>query len=234
MTKVFERSGEIALLIVLASTLLFVISQYNIFSAQVFVIVILLSMSIFIIVVYGFLGQRISDFIKRKLKERKDNELANKCFEEFKEFVDRFGENVKSGGHSDNIPYVLSNFLRHEKTGKVNNISIPDYYMIDGLFHSFKQQINRFDGTKEDFSIIIKQFDQMIRIYNELYVCNPVNEIIKTGISLPDYTKHEYSKYRNRHTLFIEEYMQFNKKVNKIFGERICIYNFDIPKELKI
>ncbi len=61
------------------------------------------------IVILWLLSSSISNFIKKKAGARKQNILAKKYFDEFKNFTDRFDEFM--GARHDIIPYLLQKLL---------------------------------------------------------------------------------------------------------------------------
>lgn len=183
----------------------------------------------FIVIVLSWLFYApVWNFLRNWIAERKYNNLARKFFVEFKEFADRLEEMLQSN-RCDNIPYVLKD-LRSEEGFK--DISILPVHRLYRLFVPFKKLVKRFDGTKESLAILIELFDQMMEIYNEQYIRQPVDAIKRKGTPLPERLKEQYSNYRFAYMSFVEEYTKFGKKVNKVFGERICRTHYEAPREL--
>ena len=85
-----------------------------------------------------------------------------------------------------------------------------------------KERLKRFDKTKEDFSLLVNEFDLILDMYNEHCVCKPVREIRAIGREKVDEeTKDNYKKQKGAYELFLRNYMDFGKKLNKEFLEII-------------
>lgn len=194
-----------------------------------YVVVILLFVAIFSLLFYGFLAHPICDFIKNKWKIKKHNALARKYFNDFTHFTERFGEFLDRG-RSDNIPYILRDLLGNQAFRCVSYLSTGDFY---NLFNCYKERLKRFDRTKEDFSHLVNEFDTILDMYNEHCVCKPVREIRAIGREKVDEdTKDNYKNQKGGYELFLRNYTNFGKKLNKEFGEGIFREYFEMPGEL--
>jgi hypothetical protein len=70
-------------------------------------------------------------------------------------------------------------------------------------------------------------------LYNEHCVYKPVREIRAIGREKVDEeTKDNYKKQKGAYELFLRNYMDFGKKLNNEFGERIFRDYFEMPGEL--
>lgn len=195
------------------------------FPVPYYVAAILLLLAIFSLHIYG----PIYDFFKKKEGIRKHNALARKHFDEFTHFTERFGEFLDQG-RSDNIPYVLRDLLGNQAFRCVSYLSTGDFY---NLFNCYKERLKRFDKTKEDFSLLVNEFDLILDMYNEHCVYKPVREIRAIGREKVDEeTKDNYKKQKGAYELFLRNYMDFGKKLNNEFGERIFRDYFEMPGEL--
>ena len=194
-----------------------------------YVAVTFLFVAIFSLLFYGFLAHPIYDFIKKKWKIKKHNALARKYFNDFTHYTERFGEFLDQG-RSDNIPYVLRDLLGNQAFRCVSYLSTGDFY---NLFNCYKERLKRFDKTKEDFSRLVNEFDSILDMYNEHCVYKPVREIRAIGREKVDEeTKDNYKKQKGAYELFLRNYMDFGKKLNKEFGERSFRDYFEMPGEL--
>ncbi len=186
---------------------------------------------IFIIgTILWILYDSISDFVKKKMIIRKRNILARKYFDDFEDLTDKFDEFLDPITH-DNILRTLHNLSgSHE----FRNISFLSTQGIHHLFDNFKERLKRFDGTKEDFSLLAREFDEILGTYNEFCICKPVDEIRRIGREkVEEPIKEEYRRQKETYGRFIGEYIKFGEKVNKKFGElRIFRTYFETPGEL--
>ena len=214
----------------LAVILVAFIAARDSFPAYLFyVVVIFLLIIIVSFLIYGFLAHPIYDFIKKRRETRRLNALAKKHFNEFKNFTDTFGELVDSS-RSNNIPQALKALYSSQEFRNISCLSTQDLY---NLFNYFEERLKRFDGTKEDFSLLVNEFDSILEIYNKHCIYNPVREIRRIGRNkVNEDIKEDYNKKKGWYELFLRNYMGFGKKLNKEFGERIFREYFEMPGEL--
>ena len=133
-------------------------------------------------------------------------------------------------GRSDNIPYVLRDLKSSQVFRGVSYLTTGNFY---NLFNCYKERLKRFDRTKEDFSLLVNEFDSILDIYNVHCICNPVREIRIIGRDKADErVKEEYKKQKGAYERFIGNYTDFGKTLNKEFGERIFREYFEMPEEL--
>lgn len=214
----------------LAVILVAFIAARDSFSAYLFyVVVIFLLIAIVSFLIYGFLAHPIYDFIKKRRETRRLNALAKKHFNEFKNFTDIFGELVDPS-RGDNIPRALKDLNSSQEFRNISFLSPQDLY---NLFNSFKERLKRFDRTKEDFSLLVNEFDSILEMYNKHCIYNPVIEIRRIGRDkVNENIKEDYKKKKGGYELFLRNYMGFGKKLNKEFGEKIFREYFEMPEEL--
>ena len=113
---------------------------------------------------------------------------------------------------------------------KRNNIRTQHFY---NLFTCYKKRLERFNRTKEDFSLLVDEFDSILDIYNKHCICEPVREIRVIGRDkVNERIKEDYKKQKGAYERFIGNYTDFGKKRNREFGERIFRDYFEIPEEL--
>jgi len=192
-------------------------------------VVISLFVAIFALLIFGFLAHPIYGFFKKRREVRKHNALARKYFDEFTHFTERFGEFLDQG-RSDNIPYALRDLKSTQEFKQVFYLSTNDFY---NLFNCYKKRLERFNRTKEDFSLLVNEFDSVLDIYNSHCICEPVREIRLIGRDkVKERIKEDYKKQKGVYERFIGNYTDFGKKLNKEFGERIFRDHFEIPEEL--
>lgn len=184
----------------------------------------------FLILIFGLLKPPFSAFIKKRRETRRVNALAKEHFKDFKNFTDRFGE-LLDQSRSDTITYALGELInRSQEFRNISFLSPQDLY---NLFRYFKERLKRFDRTKEDFTLLVEDFGTILDLYNKLCVCKPVEEIRKLGRDKVDEpTKEEYTRRKGEYGRFIGNYIDFGKKLNDVFGERIFRDYFELPKDL--
>lgn len=214
----------------LAGILIIIVAAHASFPVYLYyTAVIFLLLAIFSLLFYGFLAHPIYNFIKKRREIRKHNALARKNFDEFKDFTDRFGELVEPN-RGDNIPHALRDL---NSSQEFRNISVLSTQDIHNLFYHFKERLKCFDRTKEDFTLLVKEFDTILNMYNKFCLCKPVEEIRRIGRDkVNERTKEDYKRHKGVYERFIGNYTDFGKKLNKEFGERIFRDYFEMLGEL--
>ena len=157
------------------------------------------------------------------------NALARKYFGEFTYFTERFGD-LLNQSRNDNIPYVLRDLRGSREFRQTFYLSTNDFF---NLFNCYKGRIKRFDRTKEDFLLLVDEFDSILSLYNDYCICKPVSEIREIGRDkVGERMKDDYKKQKVAYERFIGNYTDFGKKLNNEFGERMFIDYFKTPEDL--
>ena len=161
---------------------------------------------------------------------RKHNAMARYFFVDFKKFIDQLDVWL-TPGRSDNIQSAIKR-LSDLPDFKDKIPQLPVFPLHD-LFYFFKERVKRFDGSKEDFSLLIHEFEKILRIYYDTCIKEPV-EIIRRigGEKMPKHVREEYKKYKGDYDHFVRDYIGFGKIVNDQFGENICDVYIEMPWEL--
>ncbi|MCK4398153.1 MAG: hypothetical protein KAV25_04105 [Methanophagales archaeon] len=214
----------------LAGILIIIVAAHASFPVYLYyTAVISLLVAIFSLLAHEFLAPPIYDFIKKRREIRKHNALARKYFDTFKDFTDGFGELVEPN-RCDNIPYALRDLSSSQEFRNISFLSTQD---IHNFFYNFEKRLKRFDGIKEDFSLIVKEFDTIMNMYNKFCICEPIKEIKRIGQDkINEHIKEDYRRHKRAYERFIGNYTDFGKKLNKEFGERIFRDYFEMPEEL--
>ncbi|MCG2717327.1 MAG: hypothetical protein L6408_00630 [Nanoarchaeota archaeon] len=170
------------------------------------------------------------NFFGRKILTRKHNAMARYFFVDFEKFVEQLDVWLEPR-RSNNIPSAI-NRLADLPDFKDRILQLPVFPLHD-LFYFFKERIKRFDGSKEDFSLLIHEFEKILRIYYETCIKEPV-EIVRRigGEKMPKHVREEYKKYKGDYDHFVRDYIGFGKTVNDQFGENICNVYIEMPWEL--
>jgi hypothetical protein len=195
--------------------------------------VISLLLAIFSLLIYGFLAHPIYDFFKKRKEKRRHNALAKKYFDKFKRFTERFGE-LLFKSTTVNIPYALQDSQSSQDFRPIFYPSTPDFYEhFRDFLDYYKERLKRFDRTKEDFTLLVKEFDTILNMYNEFWLCKPVKEIRGIGRDkVKESFKEDYKKFRGAYERFIGDYIDFEKELNREFGTIIFREYFEMPEEL--
>lgn len=227
-----SKLGPIAAIIVtLGGIFITIVTLRTSFPVPYYVAANLLLLAIFSLLIYGFLAHPIYNFIKKRGEIRKHNALARKYFDKFKHFTERFDELLWQST-SVHILYALRDLPNSQEFRQVSYLSADDFYN-HNLFGCFKERLKRFDRTKEDFILLVNEFDTILNMYNEFCFCKPVKEIRRIGRNkVNENLKEDYKTLEVAYERFIGNYTDFEKELNKEFGEMIFREYFEMPEEL--
>ena len=217
----------------LAGVLITIVTLRTSFPVPYYVAAILLLLAIFSILIYGFLAHPICNFINKKRETKKYNALARKYFDKFELFTERFGELLWQS-RTVNIPDALRDSQSSQEFRQVFYLSADVIFNhFRDLLDCFKERRKRFDRTKEDFILLVNEFDIILNMYNEFYLCKPVKEIRGIGRDkFKESFKEDYKKFKGAYERFIGNYTDFEKELNKEFDKMIFREYFEMPGEL--
>jgi len=197
------------------------------------VVVIVLLVMIVIVNGYGIFGDKIIRCVKKVVKERRENKLANNRFNEFDRFMDKFGEFVEPR-RCDNIVYTLTQIKNKEAVFSDILLLSAEYF--NDIFIVLREAFQKSRRNKESLLLLIKCFEVLLNAYNKLYICEPVEQIRsiqkESKNDITKERKEEYRKHKAIYDKFVIEYMDFAKVINKTFNERVARVYFERPKEL--
>jgi hypothetical protein len=190
-----------------------------------------------VVIVWPFSVRPVFIFSKNKIKIWKHNRLSKNYFDEFKEFVTDF-ENFC--GRKNPVGVLIRNLIHDDKYFKEfsehlsndYNESLRHGYLPD-TFNLFKKRVNKFNGTKEDFLLLVGEFENLLDIYKALFIDKLLRAVEEVGKDkVHEKLKEKYSEFRDYYNDFMRRYKVYGKKVNYKFGEEVVGIDFDIAKEL--
>lgn len=195
-----ERAKTVPLTVIgtLAVALIAIVNARTLFPVLMFYgIVITLIVVIVLLTGYILLGERISRYVGSKIRERKQNILSKKYFEDFKDFVKEFCNLPEFKSPTLGIIRILNdippgknrekeeevNFLINRLTIKFASIlrdpvcGADSSFKQELLFGLSKSQINR-----QVLSQYVREFENFIQLHKSLYVDESVTIARKIGI----------------------------------------------------
>ena len=104
------------------------------------------------------------------------------------------------------------------------------------LYEHYKVPLDQFNGTKVSLVALGKEFENILRMYNQLCINEPIKEIRNIGSDkVQDYNKIKYNHSREEYINFLDSYKNFATDANKDFEAKdfkdFKDY-FDSPDEL--
>jgi len=195
--------------------------------------VISLLVAIFSLLIFGFLAHPLYNFINKRREIKKHNALAKKYFDTFERFTKKFGELLWES-KTVNIPDALRDSQSSQEFRQVFYLSADVIFNhFRDLLDCFKERRKRFDRTKEDFILLVNEFDIILNMYNEFYLCKPVKEIRGIGRDkFKESFKEDYKKFKGAYERFIGNYTDFEKELNEEFDKMVFREDFEMPREL--
>jgi len=191
--------------------------QYAILLALIFVI---------IFIIYIFFSDEIFIRYDRLIAERKHQKVACKYFPDLKILVENFENIIEVRGE---LTGVFDRLRSEIDIFKYLNLNDPQLNQIKNLLFNLKRSIEYFDGTWDDFKLIINQFEVTITIYNEFYVKSALlnirtiknlNQTVPANEMIPEKIKTEYKSRKDAYEKILDKYKDFGDKVNRESGGR--------------
>lgn len=205
---------------------------YNILSSKIFhVVVILIVIFPCFVLVYVYLPP-IVGFFKRRKRARDHNRFSKECFNKFNGFVNDFENFIDS---KNPVKVIITSLMDHEEFRKYlsGNYNNGVALHLQNTFNHFKRRVNKFNGTKEDFLLLVGEFENLLDIYKALFIDKVLHAVKEVGKDkVKEKHKEKYSEFREYYNDFISNYKAYGKDVNTKFGEAIVRIDIDIAKEL--
>ncbi|MDW7725999.1 MAG: hypothetical protein SCH70_02625 [Candidatus Methanoperedens sp.] len=203
----------------------------------------ILLFSMFIVLISGFYGHGMLRIFKNYQKIRKCNKLAKQHFKIFRELVIRFREFTED--RMDNIQSVMHNIINSTPPpNPFHQINIIWPSFLQDRYNYYNERLNQFDGTKDSLVSLAKEFENILDMYNKLYINDPVKSIRNIERDkVPLQHKESYNKARIKYIDFLNSYKNFAKNANEdlvdkknddgFLGPNIIFKDyFDFPEEL--
>jgi len=155
------------------------------------------------------------------VKECKKEEVSKEHFEEFKTITLGF----ESFFDSKRNP--LESFLEEVDVtdSHLSRVQTPLAYYIGRSFRYFKKRLEIFDGTKEGFELLIREFENIFFAYEDLFV-TPLNgrrDDIARDAKLKERFNRFVADYEHRK----RKYVDYGEKMNRLFKSQIIKTNFN-------
>lgn len=214
-----SRNLAIKAFIAFAGLAIVIITQnffsYNLIKALLFLMLLVL--------ILGFWGNSICQILKNYLEKRRHDQLAKLHFKKFKELVIRFKEFIKNypDDHMQtNIPTVL-NRLKNDSADLFSKIPVIEPGYIQYWYKYYSERLKQFDGTKNSLMTLAREFEDILVMYDRLYIKDPVNAVRSIGKDkVPEQNKELYSIARLKYINFVDQYENFAKVSNEYFKEK--------------
>ena len=155
------------------------------------------------------------------MKRWRENRKARDYFDEFKDITLSFEKLFGSGRNP------LVGFLEElDADGshiQIIQSSLKGY--IDRSFGCFEQRVDVFDGTLDDFRLLVDEFENVFYAYEDLFVkplADRRDEISKVG-RLKDRFNKFVAEYEHRR----RRYVDYGEKINRLFESNPIRTDFD-------
>ena len=189
-----------------------------------------------VVLVWPFSVRPVFKFLKNKMEIWKHNRLSKKYFDEFKGFVSDFENFIDR--NKNPVRDIIESLTTGEDFEEFRKYLSRDYNSRVGVHlqntsNHFKKRVNKFNGTKEDFLLLVGEFENLLDIYKALFIDKLLRAVEEVGKDkVHEKLKEKYSEFRDYYNDFMRRYKVYGKKVNYKFGEEVVGIDFDIAKEL--
>jgi len=211
----------------LTAVLIAVISARSAFPEILFyLLVTFFTGGIALLIGYMFLWERTSRYVRKRLWRRKQNILARRHFEDFREMVERFTSLREFSSISQGITGILSGLpLSYSKESSWISKHISEFpYIMQNPLNDFKQRLTSLHYEKSQInektlSNLAHEFENYVMLHKRLYVDLTVTTARELGLQnvAADITR-LYAEYRDDYNQFIIAYTEFAKKTQKELG----------------
>ena len=192
-------------------------------------IIIVLLFIITVVLIIGFFGNLIKQKRTSYSQKKEQDKFAKHHFEEFKKLVLRYEKFAVP--NKINIRRAVDEIKRNHDT--FSKIHIPEFTFFEYLYEHYKVHLNQFNGTKVSLVALAKEFENILGMYNKLYIYEPIEEIRDIGSDkVQRHYKREYKQCREEYIAFLNSYKNFANDANKDFKTNEFRGYFDTPDEL--
>jgi hypothetical protein len=196
-----------------------------------------LSVAICTIAVYGFAISPLLPMIKRRLKERQQDNIASETLPRLADLVDKFAELASTryafGIHRAIQSFQVAETPEHQDARQamlaevrfltqtlLSNYSRLMSEPVDRLQSDIKQSL-RVRGKRFLLTHFGEDFFNLTRTYKSLFMNSYVESCKRVGIdSVSIQSREEYARLIGKYNQFVVSYRDFAKKVNALMGER--------------
>ena len=219
------------------------LSTRNDFPVNYHPVILILLLIMILVLVIGFWGKSMSSAVREFFRTRRYDKLAKSNFEDFRKLVIRFKEFTEN--RMDNIQLVMHNIINSTPPpNPYHQINVIWPRFLEERYKYYNERLNQFDGTKDSLVSLAKEFENILDMYDKLYINDPVNSIRNIGRDeVPLQYKESYNKARLKYIDFLNNYKKFAKIANEDLVEKknddgflgtYIIFRdyFDFPEEL--
>lgn len=233
-----EKSGEYRTKATIIVALASIVSAIVVIARDLSPLIVYSSVIFLLVAVVVIVSARpVFNFFKNRIEIWKHNALSKTFFNEFKGFVNDFESFVD---RNKNLVKDIITILTEREYHKEFRKYLSEEYnsgvalQLNNTFYHFKKRVNKFKGNKEDFLLLVSEFENLLNIYKDLFINKLLHAVKEVGKDKVDEKlKEKYSEFRINYNDFIMRYKTYGKKVNDKFREKIIrVDKFDIAKEL--
>jgi hypothetical protein len=148
---------------------------------------------------------------------------------DFLRLVRRFDEYMDVN-RGDKLPYMLRNLNMTQFSGKLGQHGPADYHLLSGFLRAFNRRLAQFRGDVSQFVVLMKEFQEMVQAFHELYVTEPYGRLKEVIFSEPPESLSPARRAqiiagveigREDYVRFAADYEEFTEHVNSQLGERV-------------
>jgi len=236
-----DKSSKLAQLLRLVTSLVvilgFIYALRDYFSNSIQVMISIILILCLIIMIYIAFFDMIYSSYKQMQLNRMRNEVARNCFPELILLIEKFEKLVNT---NDSIIQVFNKLRSEEENFKY--LRVPQLNRIENLIINLNQAINSCKRNADNLELLIKQFENVIDIYNEFYInsiLDEINDIIRMrkieatpkNVIVPERIKDQYEASTDKYKKFLDKYVDFGERINKEYHGRIIrTYSDELKK----
>ena len=152
----------------------------------------------------------------------------------------RWSENRKARDHFDEFKTVTLSFedifisevnpliglldALNVEESHLSKVQIRLGHRIDQSFRCYRKRLERFDDTKEDFELLVDEFENIFSTFVDLFV-KPLEDR-SDKIASNDVIKKDFNEFVGNYDHLRRKYVDYGGNVNKIFGTNVVRTDF--------
>ena len=154
-------------------------------------------------------------------KCRKEEEVSKELFGDFKTITLSFGKLFDAGTN----PLVGFLYEVDRRNSHLLGVQTRLKGYISRSFSYYQKRLKKFDGTLEDFTLLVDEFENVFFTYEDLFVKPLVNQ--KDRIVRRRVFKEKFNKFVAEYEHRRRQYVDYGEKVNRLFDSNIIRTDFD-------
>ena len=161
------------------------------------------------------IGRKVVTMFSDIKKRRRENRKARDHFDDFKAVTLSF-EKIFDSSKNPLVGFLEDIDVEDSHVSRVQSSS-KSY--IDRSFGCYKKRLEKFDGTKEDFELLVAEFQNIFYAYEDMFIAPIEEKERKDMIAKNDKLKKKFNMFVGDYEHLRRRYMEYGEKMNRLFDD---------------